>query len=59
MDYSKLPKWFYVAYFWTHYWKYKHSQPMEGDSAHMDFKETMYWCFKYYVTYIEKAEAAW
>jgi poly-gamma-glutamate synthesis protein (capsule biosynthesis protein) len=56
MDYAKLPKIFYILYFWTHYLKFRHSQPLEGDAANMDFKETMYWCFKYFVKYIEKAE---
>ena len=56
MDYTKLPKIFYIIYFWTHYFKFRHSQPLEGDAGNMDFKETMYWCFKYFVKYIEKAE---
>ena len=56
MDSTKLPRSFYVMYFWTHYWRFMRSQPFEGDGAHMDFKEGMYWAFKYYVRYIEKAE---
>lgn len=56
MELTRLPKFFYVAYFWTHYWKYRHSQPLQGDSAHMGFSEGMYWSFKYYVRYIERAE---
>ena len=33
-----------------------HSQPFEGDAANMDFKEVMYWYYKFFVKYIEKAE---
>jgi poly-gamma-glutamate capsule biosynthesis protein CapA/YwtB (metallophosphatase superfamily) len=56
MNYSKIPKIFYYLYFWTHYLKFRHSQPFEGDAANMDFKEVMYWCFKFFVKYIEQAE---
>ena len=56
MDYSTLPKIFYITYFWAHYLKFVHSQPLEGDAVNMDFKEIMYWCFKYFVKYTEKAE---
>ena len=56
MNYARLPKIFYILYFWTHYLKFRHSQPFEGDAANMDFKETMYWCFKFFVKYIEKPE---
>lgn len=47
---------FYIVYFWAHYLKFRRSQPFEGDSAHMDFKEGMYWAFKYFARYIEKGE---
>lgn len=56
MNYAKIPRIFYYLYFWTHYFKFMHSQPYEGDAANMDFKEVMYWCFKFFVKYIEKAE---
>jgi poly-gamma-glutamate capsule biosynthesis protein CapA/YwtB (metallophosphatase superfamily) len=56
MDYSRIPKIFYYLYFGAHYFKFRHSQPFEGDAATMDFKEVMYWCFKFFVKYIEKAE---
>ena len=56
MDIVKKPNWYYYYYFWSHFLKYRHARPIEGDVLYFDFEEQMASVFKYFVHPVERGE---